>query len=42
VQRDRAAERVADHGGAVDLEPLEQLREELLVEVEQLVGARLA
>src|SRR4051794_31291487 len=35
VQRDRAAERVADHGRTVDLEPLEQLREELLVEGEQ-------
>ena len=35
VQRDRAAQRVADHGRALELELLEQRREEVLVEVHQ-------
>src|SRR4051794_7006945 len=42
VQGDRPAERVADHGRGVDLEPLEELREELPVEVEQLRQVRIA
>jgi hypothetical protein len=42
MQRDGAAQRVPDHRGPLHLEPFEQLREEVAVEVQQLGHTRLA